>query len=92
MVARAASAVADAAAYDSAYTFLFSPRPGTPAAEMTDEFVAFADKVKGIKQQKEELTNAIKAAYVAYEQNIADLDKQAAEMYEAFKASQAKSG
>jgi tRNA-2-methylthio-N6-dimethylallyladenosine synthase len=27
------------AAYDSAYTFIFSPRPGTRAAEMTDEFV-----------------------------------------------------
>jgi len=32
-------AVADAAAYDSAYTFVFSPRPGTPAAEMTERFV-----------------------------------------------------
>jgi tRNA-2-methylthio-N6-dimethylallyladenosine synthase len=27
------------AAYDSAYTFLFSPRPGTEAAAMTDRFV-----------------------------------------------------
>jgi len=27
------------AGYDSAYTFLFSPRPGTTAAEMTDDFV-----------------------------------------------------
>lgn len=27
------------AAYDSAYTFQFSPRPGTRAAEMTDEYV-----------------------------------------------------
>jgi tRNA-2-methylthio-N6-dimethylallyladenosine synthase len=27
------------AAYDSAYTFVFSPRPGTRAAEMTDRFV-----------------------------------------------------
>jgi len=33
-------AVVDAAAYDSAYTFIFSPRPGTPAAEMVDDFVA----------------------------------------------------
>jgi tRNA-2-methylthio-N6-dimethylallyladenosine synthase len=33
-------AVVDAAAYDAAYTFVFSPRPGTPAAEMTDDFVA----------------------------------------------------
>jgi len=28
------------AAYDSAYTFIFSPRPGTEAAEMADRFVA----------------------------------------------------
>jgi len=27
------------AAYDSAYTFIFSPRPGTQAAEMADSFV-----------------------------------------------------
>ena len=27
------------AAYDSAYTFVFSPRPGTEAAEMADRFV-----------------------------------------------------
>jgi tRNA-2-methylthio-N6-dimethylallyladenosine synthase len=32
--------VVDEAAYDAAYTFVFSPRPGTPAAEMTDLFVA----------------------------------------------------
>ena len=32
--------VVDEAAYDAAYTFVFSPRPGTPAAEMTDDFVA----------------------------------------------------
>ncbi|HUS62602.1 MAG TPA: MiaB/RimO family radical SAM methylthiotransferase, partial [Acidimicrobiales bacterium] len=31
--------VAAAAEYDSAYTFIFSPRPGTEAAEMTDRFV-----------------------------------------------------
>jgi tRNA-2-methylthio-N6-dimethylallyladenosine synthase len=31
--------VVDGAAYDAAYTFVFSPRPGTPAAEMTDDFV-----------------------------------------------------
>jgi tRNA-2-methylthio-N6-dimethylallyladenosine synthase len=33
-------AVVDAAAYDAAYTFVFSPRPGTPAAAMTELFVA----------------------------------------------------
>jgi tRNA-2-methylthio-N6-dimethylallyladenosine synthase len=32
--------VADEAAYDAAYTFIFSPRPGTPAADMVDDFVA----------------------------------------------------
>jgi tRNA-2-methylthio-N6-dimethylallyladenosine synthase len=31
--------VVDEAAYDSAYTFIFSPRPGTPAADMVDHFV-----------------------------------------------------
>ncbi|MGZ8764065.1 MAG: tRNA (N6-isopentenyl adenosine(37)-C2)-methylthiotransferase MiaB [Acidimicrobiia bacterium] len=31
--------VADEAAYDAAYTFVFSPRPGTGAAEMADQFV-----------------------------------------------------
>ncbi|MGH9025673.1 MAG: tRNA (N6-isopentenyl adenosine(37)-C2)-methylthiotransferase MiaB [Acidimicrobiia bacterium] len=32
-------AMVDAAAYDAAYTFVFSPRPGTAAADMTDQFV-----------------------------------------------------
>jgi tRNA-2-methylthio-N6-dimethylallyladenosine synthase len=32
--------VAAAAEYDSAYTFIFSPRPGTEAAELADRFVA----------------------------------------------------
>ena len=31
--------VAAGAAYDSAYTFIFSPRPGTRAAAMTDRFI-----------------------------------------------------
>jgi tRNA-2-methylthio-N6-dimethylallyladenosine synthase len=31
--------VAAEAAYDSAYTFIYSPRPGTEAAERADEFV-----------------------------------------------------
>jgi tRNA-2-methylthio-N6-dimethylallyladenosine synthase len=31
--------VVDEAAYDAAYTFVFSPRPGTEAAEMVDEFL-----------------------------------------------------
>jgi tRNA-2-methylthio-N6-dimethylallyladenosine synthase len=32
-------AVAEEAQYDAAYTFLFSPRPGTTAATMVDDFV-----------------------------------------------------
>jgi tRNA-2-methylthio-N6-dimethylallyladenosine synthase len=32
--------VVDDAEYDAAYTFVFSPRPGTEAARMTDDFVA----------------------------------------------------
>jgi tRNA-2-methylthio-N6-dimethylallyladenosine synthase len=32
--------VVDEAEYDSAYTFIFSPRSGTEAAEMVDDFVA----------------------------------------------------
>jgi len=32
--------VAAEGAYDSAYTFIFSPRPGTQAAEMADRFVS----------------------------------------------------
>jgi len=32
--------VVEEAAYDAAYTFVFSPRPGTEAARMTDDFVA----------------------------------------------------
>jgi tRNA-2-methylthio-N6-dimethylallyladenosine synthase len=31
--------VVDAAGFDAAYTFVYSPRPGTPAAAMTDQFV-----------------------------------------------------
>ena len=37
--------VVDAAAYDAAYTFVFSPRPGTEAATMVDELVP-ADVVR----------------------------------------------
>ncbi|MFM7225231.1 MAG: tRNA (N6-isopentenyl adenosine(37)-C2)-methylthiotransferase MiaB, partial [Actinomycetota bacterium] len=32
--------IAEIAAYDTAYTFVFSPRPGTEAAALVDEFVA----------------------------------------------------
>jgi len=38
--------VAAAAGYDSAYTFVYSPRPGTEAAEQHDRFVAHAVAVE----------------------------------------------
>jgi tRNA-2-methylthio-N6-dimethylallyladenosine synthase len=45
-------AVAAEAAYDSAYTFIYSPRPGTEAAERVDEQVppeAIADRFERLK-------------------------------------------
>jgi tRNA-2-methylthio-N6-dimethylallyladenosine synthase len=42
--------VAREADYDAAYTFVFSPRPGTEAATMVDDFVA-ADLVKARMQR-----------------------------------------
>jgi tRNA-2-methylthio-N6-dimethylallyladenosine synthase len=44
--------VASEAAYDSAFTFIFSPRPGTRAAELVDEFVPadeIADRFERLK-------------------------------------------
>jgi tRNA-2-methylthio-N6-dimethylallyladenosine synthase len=44
--------VAAEAAFDSAYTFVFSPRPGTQAAEMADRFVpadVIADRFERLK-------------------------------------------
>ena len=44
--------VASEAAYDSAYTFIFSPRPGTRAAQMADLFVTpdeVADRFERLK-------------------------------------------
>ena len=44
--------VAAQAAYDSAFTFIFSPRPGTRAAQMTELFVSpdeIADRFERLK-------------------------------------------
>jgi tRNA-2-methylthio-N6-dimethylallyladenosine synthase len=49
--------VARAADYDAAYTFVFSPRPGTEAATMVDDFVA-ADVVKARMQRLLEVVEA----------------------------------
>jgi tRNA-2-methylthio-N6-dimethylallyladenosine synthase len=45
--------VAAEASYDSAYTFIFSPRPGTRAASMTDSFVpaqVIADRFERLRR------------------------------------------
>ncbi|MDQ1431780.1 MAG: tRNA-2-methylthio-N6-dimethylallyladenosine synthase, partial [Actinomycetota bacterium] len=59
--------VVDAAAYDAAYTFVFSPRPGTPAADMTADFVA-----PDVAQERmRELTDVVERhALVKHEQRI----------------------
>ncbi len=48
--------VVEAASYDAAYTFIFSPRPGTTAAEMVDDFVP-AEVVKERFARLEALVN-----------------------------------
>src|SRR5215203_2194583 len=47
--------VVDEAAYDAAYTFVFSPRPGTPAAEMSDAFVPREDA----QERKQQLVEVV---------------------------------
>ena len=56
---------------------------------MTDDFVQFAEQIKAIKTAKEEKTENIKQLYADYQAAIEDLDKQAADLYEGFKAKQA---
>src|SRR5688572_27702328 len=48
-------AVVDGAAYDAAYTFVFSPRPGTAAAAMVDEFIA----AEVIRERMDRLTQVV---------------------------------
>ncbi|MGZ4804667.1 MAG: tRNA (N6-isopentenyl adenosine(37)-C2)-methylthiotransferase MiaB [Acidimicrobiia bacterium] len=56
--------VVDAASYDAAYTFVFSPRPGTAAAEMVDDFVP-AEVVRERFARLEQLVNAHAEAHHA---------------------------
>jgi tRNA-2-methylthio-N6-dimethylallyladenosine synthase len=59
--------VVDAAAYDAAYTFVFSPRPGTPAADMDADFVAPDDTQERMRR----LTDVVERhALVKHEQRI----------------------
>jgi tRNA-2-methylthio-N6-dimethylallyladenosine synthase len=54
-------AVVEEARYDAAYTFVFSPRPGTEAAGMTDEFVAPAVT----RERMDRLTAAVERSALA---------------------------
>jgi tRNA-2-methylthio-N6-dimethylallyladenosine synthase len=54
-------AVVDEVGFDQAFTFIYSPRPGTPAAEMTDDFVD-PDVVRDRYARLEALTRAQSAA------------------------------
>jgi tRNA-2-methylthio-N6-dimethylallyladenosine synthase len=49
--------VVEAVRFDQAYTFQYSPRPGTPAAEMTDAFIA-PDVVKDRYGRLEQLVRS----------------------------------
>jgi tRNA-2-methylthio-N6-dimethylallyladenosine synthase len=50
--------VAAAAQYDSVYTFVFSPREGTEAATMTDDFIA----PEVIRERMERLTEVVEGS------------------------------
>ncbi len=53
--------VVEAARYDAAYTFVFSPRPGTPAAERQAEFVA----PDVVRDRMDRLTAVVEASALA---------------------------
>jgi tRNA-2-methylthio-N6-dimethylallyladenosine synthase len=54
-------AVVEEARYDAAYTFVFSPRPGTEAATMTDRFVA----PEVTRERMDRLTAAVERSALA---------------------------
>lgn len=65
-------AVVDEAGYDAAYTFVFSPRPGTEAAERVDEFVA--DDV--VRDRMERLTALVERHALAhYEARVGKVEE-----------------
>jgi tRNA-2-methylthio-N6-dimethylallyladenosine synthase len=64
--------VAEAAQYDSVYTFVFSPRPGTEAATMTDDFVA----PEVIRERMERLTAVVEgSALVKHSARIGQVEE-----------------
>ncbi len=57
--------VAAAAQFDSAFTFVFSPRPGTEAAEMADEFVPHDVAVDRYTRLRVVIERSARAAHAA---------------------------
>jgi tRNA-2-methylthio-N6-dimethylallyladenosine synthase len=65
-------AVVEEARYDAAYTFVFSPRPGTEAATMTDQFVA-PEVTRG---RMERLTSAVeRSAQAKHEARVGAVEE-----------------
>ena len=63
--------VVDTAAYDAAYTFVFSPRPGTPAAQMAD--LAVAPEV--VRERMVRLTEVVEGhALVRHEARVGKIE------------------
>ncbi len=58
--------------FDASFSFLYSPRPGTPAAEMTDEVSneAKMERLKRLKTRIDELENAVAENMVGTIQRI----------------------
>ncbi len=68
--------VVDAAEYDAAYTFVFSPRPGTLAAAMTDDFVA----PEVTRERMQRLTSAVeRSALAKHEARVGRVERVLAE-------------
>ena len=66
-------AVVAEAAYDSAYTFIFSPRPGTRAAAMVEQFVGpevVADRFERLRTVVERSALARHRARVGYREEV----------------------
>jgi len=62
----------DEVAFDASFSFIFSPRPGTPAAEMDQQVPAEVNSARLMRLQKriEELAGAVSAAMVGSVQRV----------------------
>jgi tRNA-2-methylthio-N6-dimethylallyladenosine synthase len=65
-------AVVEEARYDAAYTFVFSPRPGTEAAAMTDQFVA----PEVARERMDRLTTVVeRSALARHEARVGEVEE-----------------